>query len=194
MTYELRNYYLNESTETVYYVEEVNAYVQTIEAVSDTMIFPSNLYQGLGFQIASVFYWANGSQIDLDGGGFNWALIFDWQIAVPLGNWSLLSSVVDSDLSSQIIENSTVWGFETFVNYTTFYNNYHRVYYRQDGSLAFRRFNLTGTTGNSMIWDLTRLNPPTPGGSLVLDPTLMLVGGGVIIAIVVLGLLIKRRG
>lgn len=193
MSFELRNYYLNESTKTVNYIEEVNAYVQSIEAVPETMVFPSNLYEGLGFYIAAVFYWANASQIDLDGGGFNWALVFDWQIAVPLGNWSLLSSVVENDDSSQLIENSTVWGFESITNYTSSDFDYHRVYYKHDGSLAFRRFNLTGTTGNSLIWDLIRLNPPTSGGSQTLDPTLILLGGGAIVAIVVVGLLIKRR-
>lgn len=193
LTFELKQYSVFETTEDVNYTEEVNAYVQSIETVPDTMVFSGNLYQGLGFPIAASFYWANGSHIDLDGGGFNWALVFDWQIAVPLGNWSLLSSIVDSDGSSQVIENSTVWGFETFVNYTTFYNNYQRVYYKQDGSLAFRRFNMTGTTGYSLLWDLIRSNRPTSGDSQIFNPTLMLVGGGAIIAIVALGLIVKRR-
>lgn len=193
MTFNLKHYSLYNSTETINYIEEVNAYVQSIEAVHDTMVFPSSLYQGLGFPIAAIFYWANGSQIDLDGGGFNWALVFDWQIAVPLENWSLLSSVVDNDDTSQVIENTTAWGFETFVNYTTFYNDYQRIYYKLDGSLAFRRFNLSGPTGYSLIWELIRLNPPTPRGPLTLDSTLILVGGGVMVAIVVVGLLINRR-
>jgi hypothetical protein len=193
MTFNLKHYSLYNSTETINYIEEVNAYVQSLGALPDTMVFPSSLYQGLGFYISAVFYWTNGSQINLDGGGFNWALVFDWQIAVPLENWSLLSSVVDNDDTSQVIENTTVWGFETFVNYTTFYNDYQRIYYKLDGSLAFRRFNLTGLAGYSLVWDLIRLDPPTPGGPLTLDPTLILVGGGVIVAIVVVGLLVKRR-
>jgi len=69
LTFELKHYSVFDSTEDMNYTEEVNAYVQSIEAVPDTMVFPSNLYQGMGFPLAASFYWANGSQIDLDEGG-----------------------------------------------------------------------------------------------------------------------------
>ena len=112
------------------------------------------------------YFWANGSSIDLAdylGAGVALPEELPEILAVPIGNWNLLTSVVEAvtvGLDIEVVNETDVWGGFGELNTTDNCTRASLYYYKSDGMV----FNFSAE-----VWDL-------PEETLVLNVTLSRIG------------------
>jgi hypothetical protein len=116
------------------------------------------------FELAVLsFYWANGSEINSSSPYLQMRII-----VLPIGNWSLASSVLFGDPpppNSTVIDNETLFGLRAALvnSFFGFSGNMSLAYLKSDGSLNRYWLTLYSITNGSelMYYDLSRLKEGT---------------------------------
>lgn len=111
---------------------------------------PLNASQGVPGK-GAITYWPNGTEMG------NYGRI---SFAVPVGNWSLLSTVIegmsDSSSSFSAFESGDAWGFEQQISRDTSISIYRWEYTKSDGVLVRQTGNIT-YLGYRQLFTIERL-------------------------------------
>ncbi len=112
--------------------------------------------------------------------------------AVPVGNWDLLETYFLSHYSTYfdtitIIDDVTTWGFQTILNTTGGVETRRSIFSMTDGVLISNLYEFEISLGYTSRSVIERIAPP-----LMID-NLILVIGGVVIALVLLGIFFFKK-
>jgi len=119
---------------------------------------------------------------------------FLW-IAVPIGNWTLLTELLENSMGSStnvtLINTFTEWGYDQSYSYGGTQQNTVLRIAKSDGAIQYLKQEMiyTDETHNTLI-ELTRVG----GSFLPIDDTLLIpIGIGAVAVIIILAVLVKRR-
>ena len=153
--------------------------------------------------------WLNGTLIphDSEDAAYQfWITIMNEYFAVPFGNWSLLTNLVEASYEGtadsydfDVFENSSFWGYQQSYENGDYIGYGEKLYHKQDGVLANSFTNMSRVSDDHMTSDLriiTRDTPPSNTGNDGIPNfgiELYLIAGGVAISLVVLIVLLRKR-
>ncbi|MHA2133462.1 MAG: hypothetical protein ACXAEN_04495 [Candidatus Thorarchaeota archaeon] len=154
--------------------------------------------------------WLNGTSIPHDNESLAsyqfWIAIMNEYFAVPLGNWNLLTTLmetsyegVDNSYDFEVFENSSFWGYQQSYVSSNYVGYGEKLYHKQDGVLANSFTNMSLIFSDHVTADLriiTRDTPPSNTGNdgiPNLGIELYLIVGGAAISLIVLIVLLRKR-
>ncbi len=145
-------------------------------------------------------YWANGTSMGLYILVFLGLLSTGGKIAVPVGNFSLLTNLLAPELIGEdFINDASVWGVELVHELNSTHEGHIRVTYsKSDGFLAEYILTMVVSATDEVVQELSaRRN--NLGGGIGIDQLVQLAKdnalyiGAAVVVLVILGVVCKRR-
>ncbi len=178
------NFTLTANSENVSVSEEFYLIVKTIPLIPNVM----SAWNDIPF-INFDGYWKNGTSM-----GMNVLyLLFVEKIAVPIGNYSLLSEFVNDILDHESTDSSLYWGFTNEFNLPSGRAEISVDYLKEDGFLA--HYFVSFYNGTTIVgeYSAVRLGLPSTNILGLIQDNILLIGAGVVVVGAVYCLVARKR-
>lgn len=157
-------------------------------------------------------FWLNGTSIPSETENKSspfWIAIMNTVFAVPIGNWSLLTIILEASYEGTddaynyaLLENESIWGFQQSYISGNYVGYGESIYYKIDGTLASEFVNMSYILDDHMTSDLRfikRVSRPTdtpPTSNIVPEIGIeeyLIISGVIVSLIVIVAILMKLR-
>lgn len=135
-------------------------------------------------------YWDNGSIMN---GLWNNILKMTPLLVLPIGNWPLVTQLLEDATPSAIItQDSSILNF-TVENLPNPDNIQSTVLLKSDGATSSYLYNVTWGSETQVFVELTRQITTTSSTGPPIDYTLLAIGGAAVVAVVLILIIVRRR-
>jgi hypothetical protein len=149
-----------------------------------------------GFDLS--FYWANDTSMGITTLIFIGLLAVGSKFVVPIGNWTLLQSLLAPVLTGEtFIGDAYLWGLEWSEDVTSTEEfKVTATYLKSDGFLAEYKLETWSTSNDSRLASIEIVRTDIPAGGDILQliqDNLLIVGAGVAVILIIGIVICKRR-